>query len=456
MRRSLPFRNFLDQTLRVLHIYVGVLVAPFIFIAALTGTLYGLTPQIEKTLYENYLVAKHQSHQVPYLLSEQVQRAQKFVPSSAHIIAVRPAKDANTTTRVLYMDMNNPSQTTAIFINPYNLTMQGKLSVYGTSGILPMRTFLDHLHRDLLLGQYGRIYSELAASWLGIFAITGLIQWLRIKRKNVGEHIRRRSIHWHSLIGICVLPMLLFFSVTGLTWSNWAGGNIAKFRHWINSDTPSLNTQLGTHQGVQPDEHAEHRMGMMMHHNSEMKLKNLTDFDEILNIARASGLNAPALQIKPSYDEKRAWVIEELQHQWPIKIDALAVDIKQQKIIDRIYFKDFPLSAKLTRWGVDLHIGVLFGWINQLFLVLAGLALLMIIFFAYRAWFSYMKPWQTLYQCNHQLMHWWRRASYMQLSVCIVILIMLYFIVPVWAISIVLLNIFVAIHWLFLKDKKQS
>lgn len=456
MHQNFSFKGFIDQTLRVLHVYVGVLVAPFIFIAALTGTLYGLTPQIEKKLYEPYLIAKNQVHQQPHLLSEQVKRAQKFLPSSAHITAVRPAIDANTTTRVLYMDMRDPSKTVAIFINPYNLTMQGKLPVYGTSGVLPIRTFLDHLHRDLLLGEYGRIYSELAASWLGIFAITGFIQWKRRNRKTANAHLRSRSIYWHGLIGICVLPMLLFFSATGLTWSNWAGGNIAKFRHLMNSDTPSLNTQLGIHSVANIDEHAEHRMGMMMHHGSEMTLNNLTDFDAMVNIARTHGLNASALQIKPSYDEKRAWTVEELQHQWPIKIDALAVNIKDKLVVDRIYFKDFPLSAKLTRWGVDLHIGVLFGWVNQLFLVVSGLGLLVLIFFAYRAWFSYVKPLHTLIQCSHQLIHWCYRADVKQLGTCLGILGIMYFVVPVWVLSIVLLSFFVAIHAMYLSVYKRQ
>lgn len=33
---------------------------------------------------------------------------------------------------------------------------------------LPLRTTIDRLHRDLLLGEPGRLYSELAASWLGV------------------------------------------------------------------------------------------------------------------------------------------------------------------------------------------------------------------------------------------------------------------------------------------------
>jgi hypothetical protein len=39
--------------LRRLHFYIGLFVGPFIFVAALTGTLYVATPQLENWLYQD-------------------------------------------------------------------------------------------------------------------------------------------------------------------------------------------------------------------------------------------------------------------------------------------------------------------------------------------------------------------------------------------------------------------
>jgi len=39
-------RSFLMR----MHLYVGLLIGPFLFVAALTGLLYVLTPQIEAAL----------------------------------------------------------------------------------------------------------------------------------------------------------------------------------------------------------------------------------------------------------------------------------------------------------------------------------------------------------------------------------------------------------------------
>jgi uncharacterized iron-regulated membrane protein len=74
------------------------------------------------------------------------------------------------------------------------------------------------------------------------------------------------------------------------------------------------------------------------------------------------------------------------------------------QVLDRTRFEDFPLMAKLTRWGVDFHMGILFGLVNQLLLIAFGLALCVLIIWGYRMWWmrrpaqSAANPVQTLCQ----------------------------------------------------------
>ena len=147
-------------------------------------------------------------------------------------------------------------------------------------------------------------------------------------------------------------------------------------------------------------------------------------------------------------------MVEEMNHRHPIQVDALAVDITQQKVIDQVHFKDFPMSAKLTRWGVDMHIGVLFGWSNQLILVLSALGILVITAFAYRAWWSYSRPAESIQQLNKSLLQLWQQAHVLPLSLLIISLVLLYFLVPVWVVSVVVLHAIFAIGQL-LKHMKH-
>lgn len=74
-----------------------------------------------------------------------------------------------------------------------------------------------------------------------------------------------------------------------------------------------------------------------------------------------------------------AWAVSEIRRRWPTEADSIAIDLRNNKVIDHLHFKDFPIAAKLTRWGVDAHIGVLFGWVNQVILMIYALALCFLI-----------------------------------------------------------------------------
>src|SRR5699024_3437687 len=167
-----------------------------ILIAALSGGLYALSPQLEKIVYADELTASSSGPALP--LAEQIEAANAVVGDDGTLSAVRPAPEPGTTTRVMYSEPDlGESESRAIFIDPASAEVRGDLTVYGTSGSLPLRTWIDQLHRGLHLGDVGRLYSELAASWLGIVAAAGLVLWaLRARRtRKVGPMLRPSRKH---------------------------------------------------------------------------------------------------------------------------------------------------------------------------------------------------------------------------------------------------------------------
>jgi uncharacterized iron-regulated membrane protein len=54
--------------------------------------------------------------------------------------------------------------------------------------------------------------------------------------------------------------------------------------------------------------------------------------------------------------------VNEIDRRWPTQVDAVAIDGATMQVVDRTHFADFPLMAKLTRWGVDFHMGILLVW----------------------------------------------------------------------------------------------
>ena len=73
----------------------------------------------------------------------------------------------------------------------------------------------------------------------------------------------------------------------------------------------------------------------------------------------------------PPADANSAYVVRQVQRSWPEKQDSVAIDPATGKVTDVLRFDDYPLLAKLTRWGIDLHTGVLFGLVNQIALMRA-------------------------------------------------------------------------------------
>ncbi len=370
-----------------LHAYIGLLVAPFLLVAALSGIAYVLTPSFEAWLYHGALTGVQGGTAQPLAL--QVETAQQALNATALPAAVRPAPYPGDTTRVMFAAPDlGPSEHRAIFVDPVTLAIQGDMTVYGTSGVLPLRTTIDLFHRQLLMGDAGRLYSELAASWLWVAAVAGLVLWLQRRRALRAQQgptaLRRR----HATLGALAALALLFFSATGLTWSKWAGGNIAELRHAWGWSTPSVSTLLPetlpqAHDGhVGHGEHDEH--GHVQAPDAD-RLR-LTDFDRALSAARTAGIDAELVQIEPPHGEGRAWRVAEIDRRWPTQVDQVALHPQTMAIIDRIDFATFPLAAKLTRWGIDLHMGVLFGLPNQLALATMATGLVVLVCWGYTMW----------------------------------------------------------------------
>ncbi|QDQ09850.1 PepSY-associated TM helix domain-containing protein [Streptomyces spectabilis] len=365
-----------------LHFYAGVLIAPFLLVAAATGFLYAASYPAEKAVYADQLTVPVGDRQLP--IERQVAAARKAHPEGT-VAAVRPSAEDGATTRVLLSGVPGVAEdrTLAVFVNPYDGEVRGAEESYGSSGALPLRTWISGLHRDLHLGETGRLYSELAASWLWVIAGGGLVLWFgrrRARRKLRGTTGRRRLLSLHGSVGVWAAGGLFFLSATGLTWSTYAGESIGDLREALGQTTPAVSASAA---GAGAGEHAGHGGGT----GGTGRSGDAADvgLNAVLKAARAEGLTNP-VEIVPPADDSSAYVVKQIQRSWPEKQDSVAVDPKSGAVTDVLRFDDFPVLAKLTRWGIDAHSGTLFGLANQIVLAALALALVLLIVWGYRMW----------------------------------------------------------------------
>ncbi|UQE76045.1 PepSY domain-containing protein [Gordonia sp. PP30] len=402
-----PRAASITHLLRRLHFYAGVIVGPFLLIAAISGGLYALAPSAEQLIYRAQLHTDSTGE--AHSIAEQVDAARAQRPDLT-VSAVRPPASPGDTTQVLFADPSLPESTRlAVFVDPVTLRVQGELPSYGSSGSLPVRTWLDGLHRNLHLGEPGRMYSEFAASWLWVIALAGLALWVvnvRKQRRTRGTgrlltldrsaRGRARSMNWHAVVGIWIILALLFLSATGLTWSRFAGENVSELRSTLSWTQPSVDTSLGNSPSA--DDGMADMPGMGHGHggsapaatgSAAVAATNAGYVDTALALARSVGVGrSDAVEISIPSDDDTAFTVAEVRAPWQFSPDTAAVDPSRDRVVAVDRFAHWPLAAKLANLGIALHMGILFGLLNQLVLFVVAVALVFLIVWGYRMWWQ--------------------------------------------------------------------
>ncbi len=380
-----------------LHFYAGIFVAPFILIAALTGALYAIAPTIEGIVSRDLLQVETSGPD--QALSAQVGAAVATRPDLT-LVAVAPAPNDGDTTRVLFNDPAlGDSERLSVFVDPHTAQPVGEAVVYGSGGALPLRTWLSEFHRSLHLGEPGRLYSELAASWLWVIALFGLVLWVHRVRKRRDRRsaqwllkpdlsqTRRRKMNWHGAIGVWILPVVLLLSATGMTWSTYAGENVTKLREELSWTTPAVSVKLPGTTGPDQSTGGDHHSGGQTAPAPADPSTQIAQLDRVYEVARADGITQGAEIAVPATPDK-AFGVKELRLPGTYTVDSVAVDGSTGTITDRLAYADWPLMAKLTNWGIAFHMGLLFGLLNQLLLLAIMLGLATVIVLGYRMWWQ--------------------------------------------------------------------
>ncbi|WP_406693249.1 PepSY domain-containing protein [Saccharopolyspora sp. ID03-671] len=238
---------------RRVHFLAGIVVAPFVLVLCVTGLIYVFSPQIHDNLYHRQLYA-NAPISTPRPVSEQVQAALTAHPEGTVREVITPPEPGRTTRVVLSVpDLTGPEEGRTVFVDPFTNFINGELTTLGDR--LPANVWLRELHSNLRLGEPGRVYAELAASWLPVITVGGLVLWLaQPRRRNrpswrelllpVGARGARepwwRLRAWHGPLGVWLTLGVLALSVSGLVMSEHAGGRADQRTDPVSMGAPSI------------------------------------------------------------------------------------------------------------------------------------------------------------------------------------------------------------------------
>ncbi|HVW43968.1 MAG TPA: PepSY domain-containing protein [Amycolatopsis sp.] len=420
---------------RRVHFLAGIVVAPFLTVLCLTGLVYVFSPQVHDSLYRSALhVSRIGTAQRP--LSQQVQAALTAHPEAVlKSVITAPAPDR--TTRVV---LSVPGATTdrTVFVDPYTGYLDGELST--VENRLPANTWLRQLHSNLQLGEPGRLYAELAASWLPLIVLGGLALWLaRTRRKRRLREVllpvtegkkgwqRLRAVH--GAAGLWLTAGLLVAAVTGLAMSQFAGGRADSALDPIHLRAPVLAAKpVPVPAGVAP-----------------------IGIDQVVAVAKSAGLSRELSVVAPA-GPGAPFTVTEITEGLPIHRAAVAIDPYTAAVTERLGWGDYSLAAKLSALGTEFHTGSLFGLANQILLAVIALATLVLLALGYRMWWihnPYRGRWATLPRPL------WRQLSHPAGIVVLLAVAALAWVLPVFGASLL---VFLAVDALIgrLKTRRHT
>lgn len=369
------------------HFYAGLLIAPFLLILAITGSLYLFAPQIENSLYEKY-------EEIPVGVAklsadEQLISVQSKFPE-ALITTYTPGEKAESTSEFNITEKNSNY---TVFLNPYSGDVVKKLN-----DDQRLMEIIRQLHGKLLSGKTGGYLVELVACWTLVLVVTGayllLSKWKNKKgggiftiRFNKGKKILRRDLH--AVPAIYLTIGITFLVATGLPWSVFWGTNFQNIVTNIGQGYPP-----GILSGESPASITKTKDLADVPwaaENLQIPKSIVNDYEQVsldTIVENAEKRNMPAgYSISLPQTAEGIYVASA----FPNKAEdeaTMHMDQYSGAILTDYRFVDYGFIGKVIALGVTLHKGTQFGLINQLVGLVVCLGIIAVIFTGIYLWWK--------------------------------------------------------------------
>ncbi|MEZ2128857.1 MULTISPECIES: PepSY-associated TM helix domain-containing protein [unclassified Sinorhizobium] len=359
------------------HFYAGLLVLPFMISLAVTGALYLFKDEIDAIVHSDLKRVAVQENVVMATPSAMVAAALAEHPGTA----------------IKFTDPDSPSASAEVTVNTES---QGKLAVYvdpysgRVLGTLPDRGTvmwtIRYLHSLKYFGPFTRALIETAAGWSILLVGTGIYLWWPRRQTGGVLSIRgtpKRRVFWrdtHAVTGIFVGFFIVFLAISGMPWSGVWG---AKINEWANGS--NFGYPAGVRVAVpMSDEHLDHvaktswslEQAQVPHSPAHGHGAAPIGLDEAvatfdhLGLHRGYAVNIPTT---PTGVYTGSVYPDDLARQRVVHLDQYS----GKPLLD-MSFADYGPLGKWLEWGINVHMGQEFGLANQLVLLAACIAIVVL------------------------------------------------------------------------------
>jgi uncharacterized iron-regulated membrane protein len=378
------------------HFYAGLFCVPFVLWLALTGSVYLFHPQIDALLERPY-------NQVPAAAprrppSEQVRAALATLPGGV-LNAYQLPDGPHAAAQVL---VGKGEQLYRVYVDPVSAKV-----LHSVAEDRRFSRIVFALHGELLMGDYGSMLVELAASWAIVMILSGLYLWWPRGRLAAGVLYprlgRRGRVFWrdlHAVVGFWVSALALFLLFTGLPWAKFWGGALKDVRQWAASAplrqdwTTGRASELAQRVAMNTPAPDEHASMPGMHHRGMSGMPAMpadyAPLDRLVPTVAALHLAPPVLVAPPSAMSPQ-WSGRSDANDRPLRVN-LVLDGAGGRVLRRVDFGQRPWLDRVIGYGVATHEGQLFGLFNQLLGVFTAAGLVTLAVSAVVLWWRRRPP----------------------------------------------------------------
>jgi uncharacterized iron-regulated membrane protein len=360
------------------HFIAGLMILPFMAILAITGGIYLFKDELND-LTHAALRRVEPAATAPLPASALARAALAAHPGTLTAYTPAPAPDRAAELRIRSADGVKDT----VYVDPYSGAVLGRLWDAGASGS-PAMHVVRKLHSLDYVGTWGNRLIELAAGWLVLLVGSGLYLWWPRGRRLGTVTIKAASGRpwWrdlHAVTGLYAGGIIVFLALTGLPWSGVWGAKFYDYAHALGlgmpegywSDYPRSTLPVGEALDRAPWIMERQPMPLSQAEAGvPLGLDRVIATVEALGIAPGYALSLPAgpegvftASVYPD-DISQERVIHLDQYSGAVLFDA--------------GLGDLGALGWAAEWGVSIHMGQAFGAANQIVLLLACLAMLVL------------------------------------------------------------------------------
>jgi uncharacterized iron-regulated membrane protein len=370
------------------HFYAGLMVLPFMILIAVTGALYLFKDEINNAFHGDLrLVAPQGSTPLP--ASELAAAALSAHPGVLKAYAPPAASDRAAEVSIAGED----GMKDVVYVNPYSGAVLGSAWDSGVAGSTAMWV-VRKLHSLEYVGWWGNRIIEAVAGWAVLLVVTGLYLWWP-RGRGVGVFRPRRTSGrplWrdiHAVTGSYAAIFILFLALTGLPWSGVWGKNFYELSYAAGIGMPDGYWDSYPTSTI-PTGEALDRAPWILEHQP-MPLSGAAEgvpagLDSIVAQVEGTGIH-PGYKIDMPGGPEGVFTASVYPDDVTFE-RVIHLDQYTGEVLFDMSLADLGALGRAAEWGISVHMGQEFGTLNQVAMLLACIAIVLMAVSALAMWWK--------------------------------------------------------------------